>query len=100
MRILELHLLSPSLSDTTEFYCNGLGFEMLQSNDHLLMMQCGETIINFRSSDGANSLYHFAFEIPNNKFDEAYDWFNERVQFLPITDDTYIADFINWKAKS
>jgi hypothetical protein len=100
MRILELHLLSPSLPESLEFYGNLLGIEILQSNDHLLVMQCGDTIVNFRASEGAACLYHLAFEIPHNKFDEAYDWFNERVQLIPITNDSYIADFFNWKAKS
>ena len=100
MRILELHLLSPSLAGSLEFYSNVLDIQILQSSDHLLMLQCGDTIIEFRPSHGADALYHFAFEIPNNKFDEAYNWFNERVQILMINNESFIADFVNWKAKS
>jgi catechol 2,3-dioxygenase-like lactoylglutathione lyase family enzyme len=100
MRILEIQLLTPSLEESVEFYCGLLEFEMLQNSDQLLSIQCGDTVITFRPSNGAAALYHFAFEIPHNKFDEAYDWFNERVDLLPITSDSFIADFVNWKAKS
>ena len=100
MRILEVHLLSPSLEDSVEFYCDLLELEMLQRTAQLLTIQCGDTVIYFRESNGTNALYHLAFEIPHNKFDESYDWFNERVQLIQITNTSYIADFINWKAKS
>ena len=95
-----MHLLSPSLEDSVEFYCDLLELEMLQRTAQLLTIQCGDTVIYFRESNGTNALYHLAFEIPHNKFDESYDWFNERVQLIQITNTSYIADFINWKAKS
>src|SRR6476469_5199612 len=100
MRILELHLLTENLAKTADFYHGMLGFELSHYDEHLLTIAAGETLLNFRPAHGAPCLYHFAFEVPNNKFDDAYEWFSELVEFIPITPDTFIADFVNWKAKS
>jgi catechol-2,3-dioxygenase len=100
MKILELHMLSPSLSDTVAFYNNVLDLDILHNDDQLLMIPAGSTLLHFRPSKGEPALYHIAFEIPNNKFEEAFEWFKERVEFLPVKNDSFIADFVNWKAKS
>ena len=100
MKILELHLLSPSLSESVAFYSDVLDLDILHNDEQLLMIEAGETLLHFRPSKGAAALYHIAFEIPNNKFDEAFEWFKERVEFLPVKNDSFIADFVNWKAKS
>ena len=48
-----------------------------------------------------NPFYHFAFNIPSNKFEEAFQWMQTRVDLLWLDDyKSYIADFTNWNAKS
>jgi len=45
--------------------------------------------------------YHFAFNIPSNRIQEAHDWLKERTELLWIEDyKSYIADFTNWNAQS
>jgi catechol-2,3-dioxygenase len=100
MRILELHLLADNLKAVTDFYGDLLGFDLLHRDEHLVTVSAGETLLHFRPSHGAPAVYHFAFEVPNNRFDDAYQWFLDHVKLIPITVDSYIADFANWKAKS
>ncbi|MDQ6901934.1 MAG: VOC family protein, partial [Bacteroidota bacterium] len=53
------------------------------------------------TGNSENPFYHFAFNIPNNKFDEAFAWINNKVDLLWLDDyNGHIADFVNWKAKS
>lgn len=100
MRILELHLLTENLAEAADFYDGLLGFELSHYDEQLLIVTIGDTLLNFRPAGGAPCLYHFAFEVPNNKFDDAYEWFSQLVNFLPITADKFIADFVNWTARS
>lgn len=100
MRILELHLLAENLEEAAAFYQGLIEFEILHQDKQLLTLATGDTQLHFRPANGAPALYHFAFEVPNNKFEDAYQWFSERVELMPITPDSFIADFVNWKAKS
>jgi len=43
--------------------------------------------------------YHFAFNIPSNKIEEALVWMQQRVKILSVGDN-FIADFVHWNAKS
>jgi catechol-2,3-dioxygenase len=45
-------------------------------------------------------VYHFAFNIPPDKFGQALAWMESKVELLDITPGIKIADFVNWNAKS
>lgn len=47
-----------------------------------------------------NSIYHFAFNIPNNKLEEAIAWIKNKIDLLVIEDKNVIAQFENWNANA
>ena len=62
----------------------------------------GETKLIFEeAAENENPFYHFAFNIPSNKFEQAYEWMKQKVELLWLKDyNGYIADFVNWHAQS
>ena len=67
-----------------------------------ITITAGETKLIFEEAQAdQNPFYHFAFNIPSNKFEEAYEWAKDKVKLLWLKDyDSFIADFKNWHAKS
>lgn len=100
MNILEIQLLSNDISQTKKFYHEILGMEILHTDESSLKFSAGLSTLIFKKTDKQNPFYHFAFNIPANKFEEAYTWASERVQLLPVTPNNAVADFKNWNAKA
>lgn len=67
-----------------------------------IVVTAGKSILIFEETGvDANPFYHFAFNIPANKFEEAFEWVKQKVELLWLDDyKSYIADFVNWHAKS
>ena len=72
------------------------------SSGNGITITAGETKLIFEeASQNDNPFYHFAFNIPSNKFEEAHEWVKPRVDLLWLKDyNGYVADFVNWHAKS
>ena len=100
MNILELQLLSSDILQTKRFYHEILGLSIIQADDLSIRISAGRSALQFKNVNDQNPFYHFAFNIPANKFEEAHAWANKRVQLMPITLSTNIADFKNWNAKA
>lgn len=100
MKILEIKLLSDDLLETERFYSEILGLELLSKNKNSISFKAGSSKLSFMKSEKINPTYHFAFNIPNNKLQQAITWAYTRVNLIPIEDDEVIADFKNWNAKS
>jgi catechol-2,3-dioxygenase len=49
---------------------------------------------------GLKPVYHFAFNIPENKFEEALERTSKQVSLLPVEPDRFVADFEAWNAKA
>jgi len=100
MQISEVHLLTNSLSETQFFYEKKLGLKVLGESDELLSFQIGTSKLSFHLSDTIQKpVYHFAFDIPENKLLEGLEWIRKRAEVIPF--ETYeIIDFSNWHAKS
>ena len=67
-----------------------------------ITISAGKSVLIFEETDAdINPFYHFAFNIPSNKFEEAFEWMKQKVELLWLDDyKGYIADFVNWHAKS
>jgi hypothetical protein len=67
-----------------------------------ITVTAGRSTLIFEEADiGVNPYYHFAFNIPSNKFEEAFECIEKKVKLLWLDDyNGYIADFVNWNAKS
>lgn len=100
MKILELELLSDNLTETERFYKNVLKLEPYQRDSgERLFYQVGFTRLIFKKSDNVKPVYHFAIDVPNNRFRDIYEIFKSKVPLLPVNGND-IADFSNWDAES
>ncbi|MEO8415860.1 MAG: hypothetical protein ABI472_19510 [Ginsengibacter sp.] len=102
MLFKEIRLQTNHVSALYYFYKEVLELATVYSNEKSFTVTVGETNLIFEEThDIENPLYHFAFNIPVNKFDEAFQWLKNKVELLWLDDyKSLIADFINWHAKS
>lgn len=100
MKILELELLSDDIPKTEVFYNEVLGFKTLSKEDSGISFNAGSTKLTFHSSKKVKPVYHFAFDIPNNKLLEAFAWIEKKTEIMYVIPPDKIADFYNWNAKS
>jgi catechol-2,3-dioxygenase len=100
MKIQELTLLTNNLFETNVFYEQKIGFEKIEETETKIGFAVGRSKLIFELTDKKyHPKYHFAFNIPTNKIDEAIHWTLERTNLIS-TDNSYITDFENWKAKA
>lgn len=100
MNILELELLTDTLDETELFYSDVIGLKVISKNNSGISFAAGSTILTFRPSENRKPVYHFAFDIPNNKLSEAFAWIEKKTKILEVVPPDKIADFYNWNAKS
>lgn len=100
MNIIELELLSDDLGETEKFYKKVLGLEpYLKEDKSILFFHIGSTKLIFRKSDNLKPVYHFAIDVPTNRFFDAHNAIKKHTEILPVEGDD-IANFTNWDAKS
>lgn len=100
MQLLQIELLTNSLSHTETFYGYVLGFSILDKGESHISFKAGASILKFALAEKSRAYYHFAFNIPANLLDKAFSWAKDKAELIPVTPDTYYADFTNWHAKS
>jgi len=100
MEILEIEILTDNIDETIKFYSELLGFESLHKDRKTISFRVGKSVLSFTKSDNLNPKYHFAFNIPCNKIDQAILWTSARTRLIKITDDKIIADFNSWNANA
>lgn len=100
MKLLELELLSDDILKTEVFYNQVLGLETIYKDSTSVSFNAGATKLTFRSSNNVKPVYHFAFDVPNNKLLEAFDWIEKKTEIMYVIPPDKIADFYNWNAKS
>lgn len=100
MNILEIELLTDALDETELFYNNVIGLQTVSKSNSSVSFATGSTKLTFRSSKNLKPVYHFAFDIPNNKLMEAFAWIEKKTEILPVIPPDKIANFYNWNAKS
>lgn len=99
--ILELQLLAPDLPAQRDFYRRTLGLAIIEESARHLVVQAGETRLIFlqsRAEDG-RPMYHFAFNIPENKLDLARRWLGKRTPVI-VKDGRQVFHFPTWNAHS
>ncbi len=100
MNILEVQILSADIQQTKQFYHDILGMDILFYDENNLKLSAGLSTLLFKKAPVPGARYHFAFNIPANQFNEAWEWGNARLTLLPVKDDITIADFTSWNAKA
>jgi catechol-2,3-dioxygenase len=100
MDILEIELLTDNIEETSNFYSGLLGFEKVYADTKTISFKTGQSVLTFKESDNLKPKYHFAFNIPCNKLDEAITWTSSRTKLIITTTNKIIIDFNDWNAKS
>jgi catechol-2,3-dioxygenase len=97
MRILSAELLTDDIDGTAHFYTSVLGLPLHMNDRNTLDLGAGTSRLLFRRSVNKRPVYHFAFNIPHNKIEEAATYMSERTQLIPHEGKTII-DFAAWNA--
>ena len=102
MKITELILQTSNVWKLYDFYSNTLQLRVSRESETEFVIVTSGTILRIKQSvDLAQPFYHFAFNIPSNKIEEAGAWLRQKVGLLWMDDyKSHIADFVNWHAKS
>ncbi|MEK4671053.1 VOC family protein [Niallia sp. FSL R7-0271] len=83
MEIKSLTLHSNNLVETKMFYTKTLGFTLVDEDDNNFQIMVGSSKLTFTNQSASNNpFYHFAFNIPANKFSEEKQWTKERLNLL------------------
>lgn len=100
MKILELEMLSGNITETEKYYKSVLGITPYSADKFSVSYRFGRSRLIFRQADGQKPVYHFAIDVPNNRFNEAYRAIKSKTPLLPVSQGSDIADFTNWNARS
>ncbi|WP_316571456.1 ring-cleaving dioxygenase [Neobacillus sp. YIM B06451] len=97
MEFSKLALLASNLTEMKDFYRNVLELPISAESDKEFTVKVGQTDVNFRESLSGNPFYHFAINIPENKFNEAVAWAKSRIS-LNSEDGNVEVHFESWNA--
>jgi catechol-2,3-dioxygenase len=100
MEILEIKLNTDDIISTEGFYTNILEFKLIKKSEKSISFLVGNSILSFIKSENLQPKYHFAFNIPNNKLEEAINWISKKLNLIKIDNNTSVADFESWNAKA
>ena len=103
MILQEIRLQTNRLFPLYHFYKNVLELPVTDDSDTYFTIHAGASKLIFEKTEDPLSrpIYHFAFNIPSNRIQEAHDWLKESAELLWIEEyKSYIADFTNWNARS
>ncbi|RAP76151.1 VOC family protein [Paenibacillus montanisoli] len=103
MRIQRLRLLTKELEKLQAFYTRILELPLLESSKDAFTVSVGASCLTFELTEHADEVpfYHFAFDIPENKMDEAIIWLRSKAVALNLLPNhSYKAYFHTWDATS
>ncbi|MBS7254207.1 VOC family protein [Flavobacterium branchiicola] len=98
MKIDQIQIKTNDIQKTKAFYQHVLGLFILEEDKNSIMIQAGTSILKFVEDPQFNSIYHFAFNIPENQLEEAIEWCKNKVDLIVIEDQNVITNFENWNA--
>ena len=100
MEIVEIELLTNNIEETAFFYAETLGLQMIKKEQDFVSFQSGKSILTFIKSNNLKPKYHFAFNIPHNKLEEAIVWTKSRLNLIENETIGTVANFDSWNAKA
>lgn len=100
MKLAHIQIQTNNIQKTITFYTTVLGFSIVENNSKSVSFQAGDSILEFVENPQFNSIYHFAFNIPKNKLDEAIVWCKNKLDLIFIEDQNVITNFENWNANA
>ncbi len=102
MLIKEVILNTDKPEELKKFYETIIELPVIQKSDNSFSVQTLDSILTFEKNTGSkneNPFYHFAFNIPNNRFAEAKAWISERADLIK-SDGEDEFDFESWNARA
>jgi catechol-2,3-dioxygenase len=81
-----------------QFYTGTLELPLLEESDDGFSVQAGASALSFVFNPEITGVYHLAFNIPEDRFDEGVAWLRERTELLRGTDGRELFTFANWNA--
>ncbi|BFM44745.1 hypothetical protein CFS9_33860 [Flavobacterium sp. CFS9] len=100
MKLHHLQIQTSNIQETAAFYQNVLNLPILEKDSKSVTIEAGKSVLKFIENQQFNSIYHFAFNIPQNKLQEAIKWAEDKLELIVIEDTTVIANFENWNANA
>lgn len=100
MKLEYIQLQTNNIKETELFYRDVLGLKILEKGLNAISIQAGSSVLKFIENPDFDSIYHFAFNIPENKLEEAIKWCTEKVDLIVIQDERIIANFETWNANA
>ena len=96
--ILKLTLQARDIATLRQFYMETLGLRLTRDERHTITIAAGGTELTFVETASGHPIYHFAFNIPENKLDAARTWLRPRtaIHREPGGDEVY--NFASWNA--
>ncbi len=99
MEMIELELKTGCLTEIKEFYTSVLGLPLLEEEKGAFTAAAGATRLRFSAESGM-PFYHFAFNIPENKFGQAREWLHQQGVELLKEEGDELVHFPHWNAHS
>lgn len=96
--IVKLGLQTRDIGTLRPFYVDRLGLAVTREDRGSITFQAGGTELTFVESAQGDPIYHFAFNIPENKLDAAIEWLRPRAPIHREPDGSEIFDFQSWNA--
>ncbi|OCB73375.1 glyoxalase/bleomycin resistance/dioxygenase family protein [Flavobacterium piscis] len=100
MKLEHIQIQSSDIQQTATFYKDILDLPIIEKTKNSVSIQAGNSVLEFLENPEFKSIYHFAFNIPENKLDEAIDWCKSKVDLIFIEDQKVITNFENWNANA
>lgn len=98
MKLAHLQIQTNNIEQTKAFYQDILELPIIKKQSDSVSVQAGKSILKFVENYQFKSIYHFAFNIPENKLDEAIEWCKSKIGLILIKDQNVITNFENWNA--
>ena len=100
MHILELELATTDLAAQRAFYHGLLGLPLVRETAQQLSVQIGQSRLTFhRAAQPLPGVYHIAFNIPRNQFDQGKDWIETRTPLIADTSGETQFALPSWDAR-
>jgi len=94
-----LRMRTRRLPEMREFYEGSLGLPRTSLRKDAVTYRAGKTEIEFvQIPEGPDPVYHFAFNIPENKLDAGQQWLAPRCPIVTRPDGSTVYNFTSWNA--
>lgn len=94
-RFPEITLYTSKIKEQYDFYSQTLQLSIIDKTESQFSISLGESILRFiEVKDGSEPFYHYAINIPSNKYKQAQKWLSDRTNLLG--GDLFYFDF--WDA--